>query len=314
VTELNPAQLAVASGLLDLREHAPRTTADDIEGVRSRLNERLRWAIDALDEAGQTLWINKNKITTVLACETRWRDGDNFTWTVSNAIGTISHRAAELLLVGRHSGPPSDAVAGAISLLQDDNQGFAEFYDAASPSERAALHADSLGHVTSLVDGFPPLPKRVFARTEQSFNVVFGGRTIEMSARPDLAMGRPAGADARSLLIDFKTGRPHQSHTDDLRFYALVFALRWGAAPWRIASYYAPDGTWSAEDVDVDTLDAAARRVSDAVLKMVEINVSNRPAGLNPGPMCRWCSLRETCEGATAWDTQTTDDDPFSEF
>ena len=110
MTELNPAQLAVASGLLDLREHAPRTTADDIEGVRSRLNERLRWAIDALDEAGQTLWINKNKITTVLACETRWRDGDNFTWTVSNAIGTISHRAAELLLVGRHSGPPSDAV------------------------------------------------------------------------------------------------------------------------------------------------------------------------------------------------------------
>ncbi len=212
-------------------------------------------------------------------------------------------------MVGRHPGPAADAVDGALDLICEDNAGFNDFIDASSTAQRAAIRAGAVAHVTSLIDGFPPLPKRVFARTEQSFNVVFGKRTIELSARPDLALGRPAGPDARSLLVDLKTGRPHQSHADDLRFYALVFALRWGAAPWRVASFYAPDGTWTAEDVDMDVLQAAARRVGDAVLKMTEMNVSNRPAGLTPGPMCHWCGLKTTCEGAKTWAEQSAEED-----
>lgn len=307
--ELNPAQQRVAEGLLDLRAVAPKVDAAGVETLRRGLRERLQWAIDALDQAGQTLWLTKNSIGTVLSCETRWRDGNDFSWSVPNAIGTIAHRGAELVMVGRHPGPAGDAVDGATELICDENSGFAEFLDGSSVAQRAAIRAGALAHVTSLIDGFPPLPKRVFARTEQSFNAVFGKRTIELSARPDLALGRPAGPDARSLLIDLKTGRPHQSHADDLRFYALVFALRWGAAPWRVASFYAPDGTWTAEDVDMAVLEAAARRVVDAVLKMTEINVSNRPAALSPGPMCNWCGLKTTCEGATFWEQRTVDDD-----
>jgi len=309
LTELNPAQLRVAAGLLDLRSVTPSVTVADVEALRARLTERLQWAIDALDQAGQTLWLNKNSIATVLACETRWRDGNDFSWSVANAIGTIAHRASELVMVGRHPGPASDAVDGATDLICEDNPGFNQFIEESSDAQRAAVRAGAIAHVTSLIDGFPPLPKRVLPRTEQSFNVVFGKRTIELSARPDLALGRPAGPDARSLLIDLKTGRPHQSHADDLRFYALVFALRWGAPPWRVASYYAPDGAWAAEDVDMDVLDAAARRVGDAVLKMTEMNVSNRPSSLSPGPMCRWCALKTTCEGAASWEEQVAGDD-----
>lgn len=273
------------------------------------MNERLQWAIDALDQAGQTLWLNKHSISTVLGCEARWRDGNGFEWTVANAIGTITHRAAELMIVGKHPGPPPIAVDGAIRLLCDDNKSFGEFFDRVEPIDHAALRAGAVAHVTSFVDGFPPLPPRVLPRTEQSFNAVFGNRTIELTARPDLAIGRPSGPDARSLLIDLKTGRPHQSHTDDARFYALVFALRWGSAPWRVASYYALDGTWVAEDVDIVTLETAARRMSDAVLKMTEMNVSNRPADYAPGPMCRWCSLRDTCDAGVAYASGAGDDD-----
>jgi hypothetical protein len=312
LSDLNPAQQRVADGLLDLRGVTPRIDPAGVEAIKRDLNRRLQFAVDALDQAGQTLRLNKNAITTVLSCETRWRDGNIFSWSVPNAIGTIAHRAAELVLVGRHPGPAADAVDGATVLISDDNSGFAEFVDAASAAERAAIRAGAVAHVTSLIDGFPPLPKRVFARTEQSFNAVFGQRTIELTARPDLALGRPAGADARSLLVDLKTGRPHQSHADDLRFYALVFALRWGAAPWRVASFYAPDGTWSAEDVDADVLDAAARRVSDAVLRMTEMNVSNRPPGLTAGVMCKWCGLETTCEAAATWAQQTADEDDLS--
>lgn len=307
--DLNPAQQRVADGLLDLRGVTSKVDAAAVEGLRRSLTQRLQWAVDALDQAGQTLWLTKNSITTVLSCETRWRDANSFSWSVPSAIGTIAHRAAELVLVGRHPGPAADAVDGALELICEDNAGFNEFIEQSSTAQRAAIRAGALAHVTSLIDGFPPLPKRVFARTEQSFNVVFGKRTIELSARPDLALGRPAGPDARSLLVDLKTGRPHQSHADDLRFYALVFALRWGSPPWRVASYYAPDGTWSAEDVDLDVLEAAARRVGDAVLKMTEMNVSQRPAGLTPGPLCGWCALKATCEGAATWEQQAAADD-----
>lgn len=302
--ELNPAQQLVAEGLLDLRGFTPRVDADGVAEVRRRFAQQMQWAVDALDQAGQTLRLNKSTIGAVLGCETRWRDGDTFAWSVVSAIGTTTHRAAELVLVGRHPGPPADAVDGALRLLSEDNQGFAEFYDGCDAAQRAALRAGAIGHVTSLVDGFPPLPKRVLPRTEQTFSHVVGGRTVELRARPDLALGRPSGPDARSLLIDLKTGRPHQTHIDDLRFYALVFTLRWGAAPWRIASYYAADGTWMAEDVDLDVLDAAIRRVTDAARRMTEMNVSNRPAGLTAGMSCRWCALQETCDAAAQWKAQ----------
>jgi hypothetical protein len=217
----------------------------------------------------------------------------------------VSHRAAELILVGRLSCTPMDAVAAAVELMREENQSFAQFLDEGPPARAAAVRADATTHVTSLVDGFPVLPKRLFPRTEQTFQATLGGRTVQLNARPDLALGRPAGPDARSLLIDLKTGTPHQSHVDDLRFYALVFMLRWGAAPWRIASYYAADGAWTAEDVDAEVLEAAARRTSDAILRMTEIVCSQRPPSLSPGPSCHWCALAETCEGAASLESGT---------
>lgn len=297
LTELNPAQQAVAAGLLDLSDAAPRVDADAVEHIRRGFTERTQWAVDALDAAGETLWISKHAITSVLACETRWKAGDDFSWSVTNAAGSVAHRAAELVLIGRLNGTPLDAVAGAIDLIREENPEFAAFLDEGPAARAAAVRADAVTHVTSLTDGFPPLPKRWFPRAEQWYQATLGGRTIQLNARPDLALGRPAGADARSVLIDLKTGSPQHTHIDDLRFYALVFMLRWGAPPWRIASYYAPDGTWSAEDVSADVLDAAARRTSDAVVRIAEIVASGRPPALSPGAACRWCALRETCSG-----------------
>jgi hypothetical protein len=302
--ELNPAQQAVVDGLLNLRDAGPRVDADEVEHIRRGFTERTQWAVDALDEAGQTLSVNKYTIGAALGCETRWQFGGDFSWNVRNAAGSVSHRAAELLLVGRLNATPMDGVAAAIELMREENPAFAEFLDDGPPARAAAVRADATTHVASLVDGFPTLPKRFLPRTEQTFQATLGSRTVQLNARPDLALGRPAGPDARSLLIDLKTGAPHQSHVDDLRFYALVFMLRWGAPPWRIASYYAGDGAWTAEEVDADVLQAAALRTSDAILRMTEIVCSQRPPSLSPGPACHWCALAETCEGAASLATE----------
>jgi hypothetical protein len=307
--ELNPAQQAVADGLLSLRAGSPRVDNDTVEHIRRGFTERTQWAVDALDEAGETLWVSKHNISAALGCETRWQYGDDFSWNVPNAVGTVAHRAAELLLVGRLDATPFDAVVAAMELIREENTEFAAFLDDGPPARTAAVRADATTHVTSLVDGFPLLPKRMYPRTEQWFQATLGSRTIQLNARPDLALGRPAGPDARSMLVDLKTGAPRQAHVDDLRFYALVFMLRWGAPPWRIASYYAPDGTWAAEEVDADVLEAAARRTSDAILRMAEIVSSQRPPGLSPGPGCQWCALSTTCEAHLAWASSNADDD-----
>ena len=307
MTDLNPAQRAVADGLLTFYD-APRVDADTVEHIRRGFTERTQWAVDALDEAGETLWVSKHNISAALGCETRWQYGGDFSWNIANAVGTITHRAAELLMVGRLTATPLDAVAAAIDLLREDNAEFAAFLDEGPPARTAAVRSDATKHVASLVDGFPPLPKRFLPRTEQWFQATLGSRTIQLNARPDLALGRPAGPDARSLLVDLKTGNPHQSHVDDLRFYALVFMLRWGAPPWRIASYYAPDGAWAAEEVTADVLEAAALRTSDAILRMAEITSSKRPPDLSPGPGCQWCALSETCEAHLAWASSISED------
>ena len=301
---LNPAQRAVADGLLSLRDAGPHVDDDTIRQIKRGFTERTQWAVDALDEAGETLSVNKYTIGAALGCETRWQFGGDFSWNVRNASGSVSHRGAELLLVGRLDATPMDAVAAAIELMREENPAFAEFYDEATAAQRAAIHADATTHVTSLAHGFPVLPKKMYPRTEQSFQATLGGRTIQLNARPDLAVGRPAGPDARSLLVDLKTGAPHQSHVDDLRFYALVFMLRWGEPPWRIASYYAGDGAWAAEEVDADVLEAAALRTSDAILRMAEIVCSQRPPALSPGTGCNWCALAQTCEGPASLEAQ----------
>jgi hypothetical protein len=308
LTELNPAQQAVADGLLNLRDAGPRIDRDTIDHITRGFTERTQWAVDALDEAGESLWISKHNISAVLGCETRWQFGGDFSWTVPNAIGSVAHRASELLLVGRLNALPFDAVTAAMDLMREENTEFAAFLDDGPPARTAAVRAGATTHVSSLVDGFPVLPKRMLPRTEQWYQATLGGRTIQLNARPDSALGRPAGPDARSLLIDLKTGTPHQSHADDLRFYALVFMLRWGAPPWRVASYYAPDGHWSAEDVDADVLEAAALRTSDAVLRMAEIVSSKRPAGLSAGTGCQWCALSETCAAHAEWASSKLED------
>jgi hypothetical protein len=322
LADLNPAQQRVADGLLDLGGTRPPLDTDLGQRLAASLGERTRWAVNALDEAGETLFVNKHAVATVLACETRWRVGSDFAWSRATATGSIAHQAAELLLMGKLGGAPADAVDGIVADLRGSDDSLGQFLDFASPTDLAAIRSAAITNATTVVDGFPPIGRGWNARAEQSYAANLGGRTIVLNARPDLAFGRPTGPDARSLLIDFKTGRPHQTHIDDLRYYALVFTLRWGVPPWRIATYYAVDGTWMAEDVDADVLDAAAHRLSDAILRMAEIVATNRPLGLTPHHGCNWCGLKDTCEGAAEWarlsvaetDLATYDDEDEAPF
>ncbi|HEX6787253.1 MAG TPA: hypothetical protein VF076_08635, partial [Acidimicrobiales bacterium] len=49
------------------------------------------------------------------------------------------------------------------------------------------------------------------------------------------------------------------------------------------------------EEVTVAMLRSAVRRTIDGVTTMVDLRLGARPPRLQPGPTCRWCSLRTTC-------------------
>jgi hypothetical protein len=139
-----------------------------------------------------------------------------------------------------------------------------------------------------------------------------GGRIV-LSGKIDLSLGHAVGAEARCLFVDLKTGGHYPAHLDDLRFYALIQALRIGVPPFRVASYYLDTASFAAEDVTPETLGIAARRTVDGVRKMVEVRAGQRPAAITPCPRCRYCRIRAGCEGAREWEGRGQDSDSDSE-
>ena len=125
----------------------------------------------------------------------------------------------------------------------------------------------------------------------------------------DLVLGVARGDEARSLIVDLKTGRSYPGHLDDLRFYALVQTLRIGVPPFRVASYYLDTATFHAEDVTAEMLAVAVRRTVDGAVKMARLLDPATPAALSPGPTCTWCTLRTTCEGPASYQASRADPD-----
>ena len=82
---------------------------------------------------------------------------------------------------------------------------------------------------------------------------------IVLSGKPDLTLGQPDGTVAGKVIIDFKTGGFSPSHREDLRFYALLEALRI-LPPRLLATYYLDQGRVHSEEVTHDLLLSAAEQ------------------------------------------------------
>ena len=133
---------------------------------------------------------------------------------------------------------------------------------------------------------------------------MFGG-SIVLATKADLTLGL---ADQK-VIIDVKSGGLHTSHREDLRFYALVEALRSGMAPRRLASYSIAAARADVEDVSEGVLQAAARRVVAGVRSIVEVELDAREPVKRPAGHCRWCPLNDTCAEGIAFLSRDIDDD-----
>jgi hypothetical protein len=143
---------------------------------------------------------------------------------------------------------------------------------------------------------FPRLEPRWRPVAESRLRADLNDDRIVLSGKVDLTVGRAEGLRAGKVLVDLKTGGFSPSHREDLRFYALVETLRLGVPPRVLGTYYLDGGRLHQEGVTEPLLRGALERVVDGAAAAVALLHEGREPQLKPGPPCRWCPRRATCD------------------
>jgi hypothetical protein len=259
--------------------------------------------------------VAKFPLSTVHGCEARFAHLDAQEFVLGRAVvaGTLAHRAIQQAQYRRGDVPPRALVDDALALCNADrDRSLAAWLRTASDAERADVLAVATDRVTKFLECFPPLRPSWRPVTESALRAELCEGRVVLSGRVDLVVGRPEGLVANKALLDLKTGGARQAHTDDLRFYALIEALRLGVPPFRVGSLYLDEGRLSTEDIDDAVLEAATVRVLHGAAKLAELRSRARAPRRSPGPACRWCPLLGNCEEGRA-QLRAEEDDRFGE-
>lgn len=293
--DMTPSQRRTFDELI----RAERTAALD-EGAIGRVRARLHDAVQG--SPGAAVRLGKAGLNDLARCPGLFdavRAGERgpFAFSGRFAAGRLAHKAVELEVAGRDERDSYGLVeAAAVRLVEDD--AFAAYWNELDPLRRDEALMDAAKTLELFRSTFPPL--RVMRRalapsTEWNVRVELFGGALVLSGTLDLVLGVSDDPAAPSrLAIDLKTGRAWPEHAEDMRFYALLLALRFGVPPYRVATLYLDSGEWQSEDVDERVLHRAADRVIDAVGAAASSD-AGRPFELRPGPYCTWCPRSSTC-------------------
>ncbi len=304
---LNPAQQEV----LDQLGSTDRPTfRDDLrDHLRSEIESVLAPLADQLPNP--PLYLSKHKLSMLHGCESRFvaSEKEDFEWTVASARGTVAHKAIELWVARRGEPAPLDLVESAMSRLIADGRSISDWLVSLDEGERAELVGRVNDFVVTFVDTFPPLKRQWAPVAESRVRADLCADQIVLSGTIDLSLGRVRGNEAGKVIIDLKTGKPVNSHVEDLRFYALLEAMRFGIPPRLLVNYYLDAGEARTEAVTEDMLWSTVRRVTDAVERYVAIESGDREANRIPSHNCRWCPIADDCNEGQAFLKALEEDD-----
>jgi hypothetical protein len=301
--ELTPAQRRTLERLIGTDER-PVFPPDVIPRIRDRIEEVAR-----AFELPQPLWLGKTNLSDLGRCHGLFdavRAGERapFAFSPRTAAGRLAHKAVELEVAGRDDRDQHDLAEEAGERLRED-EAFGAFWDGLAPLRRDETLMEAAKTLELFRSTLPPLRRmrrELAPSTEWHVRAQLLGGSLVLSGTLDLVLGATSlGEPSRAtrLAIDLKTGRAWPEHAEDMRFYALLLALRFGVPPYRVATLYLDSGEWQAEDVDARVLDRAADRVVEAV-RAAAAPASGRATELTPGPYCTWCPRAATCPRSAA--------------
>jgi hypothetical protein len=277
----------------------------DLAGrLRAELEERLAPAVATLRD-GEQLWVTKHRLAELHSrCEglflaNHLGEGE-FGFSTRLAVGMLVHRSVQVG-VYRPRLDEADLVDAALGQLVRDDPRFADFVGSLDHADRAEMEAEAVRQTLLFRSTFPPFERSWTPAVEVPLSAEAAGGRVVLRARPDIMLGSTDPDDpmrARRLLLELKTGADIPEHDEDLRFYALVAALRFGVPPFRVATVHLERGTWRAYDVNEDLLRSAARRVGDAYVRAAALFAGEDPR-LRPGVWCGWCPRGLTCPASS---------------
>jgi RecB family exonuclease len=294
---LTPVQRETLERLAARREDRPVFPDDLRDRLRADLEAELAGPVSALPD-GQALFVSKHALATVHGCEARWHSDEvtsDFAPSVAVVQGSVAHKAIELTLNRRSPSTPAELVDTAIDRLAGADRWMSDWLRDCDEDDRAEVRGAAVARVTSFTEVWPPLKPAWRPVTEQSLRAEVAGGRVVLSGRVDLALGKADGMRAGKVVVDFKTGQFAVHHLDDLRFYALVEALRTGVPPRAVATSYLDSGRLHVEAVTEGMLEAGTARVADGVARMVGILHGGDEAVRRPSGACRWCRELPTC-------------------
>ena len=292
----NPAQSEVLAALgarpHERPEFDPRLRAE----LRAELQDRLA-PVAARVPDGQVLWVSKHLLSSVHGCEGMFlaQQAEDFAWSPQTARGTLAHKAIELSISWRGDPSAGELVEEAIARLIAGGDRLADYLGGLGEGERAELHGEAVERTAMFLECFPRLEARWRPVAESRLRADLNDDRIVLSGKVDLTVGRPEGMRAGKVLIDLKTGGFAPAHRDDLRFYALIEALRLGVPPRLLATYYLDGGRLQEEVVTEPLLASALERVVDGADAAVALVHEGKEPKLRAGPPCRWCPALPDC-------------------
>ncbi len=211
---------------------------------------------------GSPLVVTKDRLTRALACDAHRAaatSGDGAP-TVAMACGAVMDALfRQLVTVGSIGDAMVDGLA-ALS-LDDHHASLVAWIERMPSAERAELRSEVDRQVEGLSRRWPVLDPSWHPRTQVSMRVPLAGGAVELSARADLVVGRPAADEASVAIVEVKSGARRIQHRLDLHFYALIETLRSPAPPFVVATYYTRTGELDVEPITDELLTASAHRV-----------------------------------------------------
>jgi hypothetical protein len=299
IEQLTGPQQRVARDLFLTGRARPHVDPEQAPRLRTWL-EQATSAAAQIVPAGQGLVLGKSALDA-LDCDGRFLDREDtrFEWNTAMLRGQLAHSAVAADHWGERTRTVTEVVDHAWREFATRGSAAGTFLATLGGAEADALRGDACTLVTEFRDLFPPLPATAAVRAEPTLEVALHDRRLRLRGQPDLALGAADPQHRRMLLLDLKTGQSNPLRDRaQMRFYALLATLKYGVAPFRVATFYLDGGTWDAEDVDDDVLEAAARTVADKAERAARLTFQ-RPADeqlrLVAGAACRWCSRAPSC-------------------
>lgn len=291
---LNQAQQKILDRLGASPQDRPPADPDLAANLRAELEDGLRDAV-AGDER-PPLVLSKGVLEGIHGCEARFVAGDDFEWSAATARGAVAHKAIEVAITSPRERAPLDLIDEAIARFRSEEWGLGDYLARATEAEVDTIRAESNSYLAQFLETWPPLKRSWRPVTEMSIRVELLEGRVVLSGRPDLTLGRAIGQRAGKVIVDFKTGNRSPIHRADMRFYALLDALKLGTPPRLVATSYLDSGGLEVEEVKQGHLHSEVDRVVAAGRRLVELRVDPDLARRRPAAPCRWCRIAADCE------------------